>query len=453
MTNNSKENKIKKEIAFYVILVGVLILFSAKLLGIVQLSSMDSQLVSSDDDVREDAIEKFKKLDYKDKEKHVDFLIKALNGQDDTSRYLAAFTLGKIGPVARKAIPALVEALKSENYDVRWNAIHALAHLGFEVKKTASALYPFLKAENKYERASAAIALVAMGETNEHIDEIVPQLTAALQYNDTWTRKRAMTMLGNLGPAAKAATATLLKLAQSSDDKIRRHAVWALGRMGDRSQVVIDTLVKSLQDEDHNVRLNALISLDSLYPEAKSTIPVVKAEFNRQSSRRYFDGALLFSAYEGDPEDAQALINLGADVNVKGYYTGKTALMVAAQEGHFETIKVLLKNGAKVNVVSDGSGVDPNVTEPFLPMNMFSMFQLIFSSGNQSNIGTGKYEGKTALMYAVESEISDDEKIEIIKSLVDRGADKNILSKDRRTALMIARELKLTNVIDLLENN
>lgn len=68
-------------------------------------------------------------------------------------------------------------------------------------------------------------------------------------------------------------------------------------------------------------------------------------------------------------------------------------------------------------------------------------------------MGTGKYEGKTALMYAVESEISDEGKIQVIKLLIDHGADKNILGKDRRTALMIAKELKLTSITDLLENN
>lgn len=147
MTNVSKENKMKKEMAIYVLFIGILILFTAKLLGVVQLSSIDSRLVSQDDDVRADAIRKFKKLDYANKEKRLDFLIKTLNGSDSTSRYLAAYSLGKIGPLARKAIPGLAAALKSENYDVRWNAIHALAHLGSEAKETAPALYPFLKAQ------------------------------------------------------------------------------------------------------------------------------------------------------------------------------------------------------------------------------------------------------------------------------------------------------------------
>ena len=56
MTNVFKENKMKKEIAIYVFLVGVLILFTAKLLGIAQLSSIDSRLVSKDDDVRWNAM-------------------------------------------------------------------------------------------------------------------------------------------------------------------------------------------------------------------------------------------------------------------------------------------------------------------------------------------------------------------------------------------------------------
>ena len=452
MTNSSKEDKIKKEIARYVIVLGIFIFITVKLLGIDLFSSLNNRLISSDKETREHAIAKLKSLDSSNKEKHIDFLIKALKDQNNSSRYLAAHALSRIGPLARKAIPELLEALKSDNYDVRWNAIHALAHLGPVAKETAPALYPFLKAQNKYERVSAAIALVAMGETKDYLDEIIAELVPALDYNDKWLRDRTMTTLGDLGPVAKAAIPALLKSAGSSDDIIRRYAVWVLGRMGDRNQIVIDTLLKALQDEDHNVRLNALISLDTIYPEAKKTIPSVKEEFSRQRSSKYFDGALLFSAYEGDSADAQALINLGADVNTKGYSTGKTALMIAAQEGHIETVKILLKNGANVNIVSDGNGVDPDVSESFIPMNMLSVFRYIFSSGNKSTVGTGNYEGKTALIYAVESEVSDEEKIQIIKLLMKHGADRDIPGKDQRTALIIAKGLNNKIVAEYLKN-
>ena len=95
----------------------------------------------------------------------------------------------------------------------------------------------------------------------------------------------------------------------------------------------------------------------------------------------------------------------------------------------------------------------PDVNEPFLPIDMFSVFKYALSSRNKSDQDTGNYEGKTALMYAVESEISDEEKIEIIKLLIDHGADKNIAGKDQSTASMTAKKLKLTSVIDFLGNN
>ena len=83
---------------------------------------------------------------------------------------------------------------------------------------------------------------------------------------------------------------------------------------------------------------------------------------------------------------------------------------------------------------------------------MFSMFRLVFSTGDKSSEGTGKYEGKTALIYTVESEISEEEKIKIIELLIDHGADKNIAGKYRRTVLIIAEGLNNKVVADYLKN-
>ena len=151
MSYSSKEDKIKKEIIRYVIVLGVFIFIIIKLLGIDILSSLNSRLISTNEETREHAIAKLKSLDSSNKEKHIDFLIKALKDQNNPSRYLAAYTLSQIGPLARKAIPELIEALKSNNYDVRWDVLHTLANLGPVANQTAPAVYPLLlKAENKY---------------------------------------------------------------------------------------------------------------------------------------------------------------------------------------------------------------------------------------------------------------------------------------------------------------
>jgi len=414
-----KIQRIQRKILIDFLLLIAVLFMAFKGFDYVQKINLADQMASDNNDQRKWAMDKFHTLTIEEKKQHVDSLIRILENEHHPSRYLAAHALGQTGHLARKAIPELTRALRSNDYDLRWNAVHALINLGPKARETAPALYPFLKAENKYERASAAIALVAMEETTGHLDEIMEQLKAALRYNDKFTRQKAMTALGQLGPVAKEAVPELLNAAQSSDDKIRRYAVWVLGRLGENNQKIMNTLLRSISDEDHNVRLNALLSIDVLDPTIKQENPLVKMEWQKEKSKGNLDSALLFSAFEGDSIDAQALINLGANVNAKGYYTGKTALMIAAQGGHPETVQTLLKNGADPDMVSDHTDINSNIQEPFLPLNMSFLFKDLLLPEFFSKPKINSYEGKTALTYAVESEFFADEKSRIIGLLLD----------------------------------
>ena len=46
----------------------------------------------------------------------------------------------------------------------------------------------------------------------------------------------------------------------------------------------------------------------------------------------------------------ELLIEIGANVNMKEYYTGKTALHYAADMGHLEIVTLLLEHDADINV-------------------------------------------------------------------------------------------------------
>ncbi|MEI0518875.1 ankyrin repeat domain-containing protein [Brachyspira murdochii] len=57
---------------------------------------------------------------------------------------------------------------------------------------------------------------------------------------------------------------------------------------------------------------------------------------------------LLEASKNNDLETLKALIENGADVNVKDDYN-KTALMYASEKGHLEIVKYLLDKGADIN--------------------------------------------------------------------------------------------------------
>ncbi|MBA7587375.1 hypothetical protein ES708_29404 [subsurface metagenome] len=62
--------------------------------------------------------------------------------------------------------------------------------------------------------------------------------------------------------------------------------------------------------------------------------------------------AIIEAASDGNTTLVQSLLNSGAKVNARFYYTGGTALMEAARNGHAEVVKILLNAGAKVNMKS-----------------------------------------------------------------------------------------------------
>jgi uncharacterized protein len=127
----------------------------------------------------------------------------------------------------------------------------------------------------------------------------------------------------------------------------------------------------------------------------------------------------------------QALVESKADLEVRDWQ-GKTPLMLAADAGYFDLAQVLVANGAVINAVEDPSlGKIPDFLK-----NMASSIAKIAENS----------ERKTALLYATEKGHA-----EIVKLLLDAGADVGITGKDDRTALQIAIQEGYTEIIELLE--
>ena len=109
------------------------------------------------------------------------------------ARMTGAKCLGLLGPEAASATPALVSALKDSNDQVGWEAAKALAHIG-----------------------SAA----------------VPELTRVLNDPDLAAQHKAVYALGEIGPAADAATPSLIATLAGGNEFIRSSSAYSLSRIG-----------------------------------------------------------------------------------------------------------------------------------------------------------------------------------------------------------------------------
>jgi ankyrin repeat protein len=146
-------------------------------------------------------------------------------------------------------------------------------------------------------------------------------------------------------------------------------------------------------------------------------IKTIQVNLKRQARKQnktveeFIDAAML-----GKLEEVQAAIAKGIDVNALGS-TGCTALMYAANYGYIPVIQSLLKAGADPNILSD------------------------------DDVGLG--DGKTALMFASESFFAKN-RHEVVRLLVEGGADVNLRGKGGEAALMCADGSGFTKCVETL---
>jgi len=165
---------------------------------------------------------------------------------------------------------------------------------------------------------------------------------------------------------------------------------------------------------------------------------------------------LMFAAREGDLESAKLLVAAGADINATGG-DGKDALGLAIFNGGYEVASFLVDNHAKVNQ-PDAQRFTPlfwavdhrNMeTAPNFPWvvttDPLPLIKKMLDAGADVNFvvnntprarmrdGSPRIVFATALMRAA---FSGD--IELVKLLLDHGADPKIVSKDNETTLMAA---------------
>jgi HEAT repeat protein len=191
-------------------------------------------------------------------------LIRALRGKTPTDRARAARDLGRLGWLARDAMPALLAALKDEDAKVREAAAQALGQMGPDA---LPALVTMLGHDDKYVRRNA---VWAMGKLGPAARPALRGLCQALKDADPRTASGAAQALGNMGTDGADAVPPLAEAMRGTNIVLCRLAAKALSQIG---VPALGTLIAHLQHTDPFVRGESALALGWLGPPAKSAVP------------------------------------------------------------------------------------------------------------------------------------------------------------------------------------
>jgi len=193
-------------------------------------------------------------------------LIRALRSRLPADRVRAAKDLGRLGWLARDALPALVRAVEDDNGKVRETAAHAIGQMGPEALPALSNL---LTHADKYVRRNAVWALGKLGPLAR---PALPDLCQALKDGDPRTASGAAQALGNMGADGTDAIPYLTEAMRGTNIVLCRLAAKALSQIGPPA---LATLITHLPHTDPFVRGESALALGWMGPSARASVPLL----------------------------------------------------------------------------------------------------------------------------------------------------------------------------------
>ena len=173
--------------------------------------------------------------------------------------------------------------------------------------------------------------------------------------------------------------------------------------------------------------------------------------------------ALMYASARGHSEIVRLLVDRGAELDITDKKDGETALILASARGHSEIVKILLDKGANIQAMNDFGWTALALASTHGHSEIVRL--LVDRGANVQTISKGnpykfrEYEGfrgsvggirfydfrMTALMLASARGHS-----EIVKILLDKGAEIHVRDFQDQTALMMASENGHLEVVKVL---
>ncbi|MGK7926822.1 MAG: HEAT repeat domain-containing protein [Spirulina sp.] len=183
--------------------------------------------------------------------KAITALVNLLGSTDNEStRWRAAESLGKIGTGSERAIAALIEVLNSseDEYTCR-AAVESLGKIGTGNERAITALVQLLgSSESESIRCQAVSWLGKIGKSNERAITALGQLLDSTE--DEYTCWLAADCLEKIDPGNERAITALVQLLGSSEKKRQvAHSLKKIGKGNERAITALGQLLDSTEDE------------------------------------------------------------------------------------------------------------------------------------------------------------------------------------------------------------
>ncbi|HEV3386186.1 MAG TPA: HEAT repeat domain-containing protein [Gemmata sp.] len=191
-------------------------------------------------------------------------LVAALRSYDPAQRLQAAKDVGRLGWLAREALPTLVGTLQDGDAKVREAVAHAIGQMGPEALPELSLM---LNHRDKYVRRHAAWA---MGRLGPLARPALTAITAALKDSDPRTASGIAQALGNMGTDGAEAIPALAEAMRGTNIVLCRLAAKALSQIGPPA---VATLIAHLQHSDPFVRGESAMAIGWMGSAARSAVP------------------------------------------------------------------------------------------------------------------------------------------------------------------------------------
>ena len=199
-----------------------------------------------------------------------------------------------------------------------------------------------------------------------------------------------------------------------------------------QGESAIDSAARNAHREVYNYLYPLLDEDSKRYADKHGEKEIAKAIKRKNRAANKLNEKLGDAALFGKLNKVKQLLNEGADPNAITE-CGKSPLMLAAMYGHKAAIETLLDAGADPNLQGDeefdeGQTALMYIASSFFASNRAEVIKFLVERGADVNIQNN--EGETALMLA--GDFTD-----AVKALIEAGADLNLRDKEGNTAMML----------------
>ena len=176
----------------------------------------------------------------------------------------------------------IAESLPIANEIMLVQLLDALKQYGTTASGQFDDVAEYLSHESPEVRSAAVTCLAGIAlRPQQAIQAIMP----LLKDGDWIVRRNAAQSLGEYGPAAKSAVASLFLMLQNEVDE--EAARGALRSIDDAGPEALDVLLSGLDSEDRRIRFYAMFLIGKIGPDAKPAIPKLEAMLGQTDSGRF----------------------------------------------------------------------------------------------------------------------------------------------------------------------